>query len=345
MKNKTFGDLRGVLMRNIDAQVSTSYIGNFADKNKYKILFRGDPIFIVDIVNNVIKACVVKAASHGYGSKIVTLKCSENTKNRDFKPTVDDLSGRTKGSFDGCITIRVPNDASISGNASTTLKGAIKLLNAYKGKRNFASLESGDKIYAVNRSTNEIEELVIEKIIKTNPPLGYEIFNIDCTDKTRISMSLKYYEDKVSIHNDASFYYRPQGGWHSTSSYFVFVSKEKAQAFLKERLKADKKRNAQPKDGTDTRLKDSGGKTIYIGDTVAYVNGSGSYLKLSVGKVINNSEKMVKIFDEEEKNAYIEFCEAENKRRNERGLEPLKHDYTNSGIKSLTTNKVLVIKK
>lgn len=342
MENKTFGDLRGVLMRHIDGQVGTSYIGNFADKNKYKILFRGDPIFIVDIVNNVIKACVVKAASHGCGSKIVTLKCSENTKNRDFKPTVDDLSGRSKGSFDGCITVRVPNDASISVNASTTLKGAIKLLNAYKNKEIFASLEKGDKIYAVNRSTNEIEELVIEKIRETN---GNGIFKIDCIDKTRISMGFKYYEDKVSIYNDASFYYHSQGGWYSPSSYFVFVSKEKAQAFLKERLKADKKRNTQPKDGTDTKLKDSGGKPIHIGDTVAYVNGSGSYIKISIAKVINNSEKMVKIFDEDEKKAHIEFCEANNKHRIEMGLKPFKNDYTNSGIKSLTTNKVLVIKK
>lgn len=326
MASKTFGELSGVRICRSDG----------------KVQHQGDPIFIVDYASRIIRTCVVKTKAY-VGCGIYLMKCSERGKNQDFIPTTNDFSSNNLTPFKDCITVRVDTDSSAYANAATTLDGAIKLLNHYKNKGNFASLEKGDKIYDVNRYNNKITELTIEGIKKLDGRL-VPTFRITCSEKVEIHISKKFYDEKASIFGDSSFLFYLKGNWSRSSNHFVFVTKKKAEAFLNERIKADKKKNVQKKNGTDTKLKDNKGNSLYIGDTVAYIDGAGSFLTISLGKIVNNSKKMVKIFDEEAKKSHIEHWEGINKSRIEKGLEPYELDYTDVGFKNVGTNKILKIK-
>lgn len=342
---KAFYELKGVEIICVGEEKPLLYIRT-DNKKDVRITHLGDPIFIVDEKEHIIKSYVVKVVCSTLGGHMI-LKCYEKGKNKQYIPTATDFLPTHNLPKEGLL-IKIPyknTDAETYLNVSTTLTRAIKLLEMYNSKNTFASLKEGDKIYVVNRKYNKIEELIISNIRENNEFFKSDKkFTIECTNKTRITMSFKYYEDKASIYVDKFFScYTPNGKWHNTNYYFVFVNKEKAEAFLKEKLKSDKNRNVLPKNGTDTKLKDNEGNPILIGDVVAYVNGSGSFIKISTGKVINSSSKMIKIFDEKEKTKYIERQELINKRRKESGLEPI--DYADVGIKNITTNKVLVIKR
>lgn len=344
---KAFYDLKGVEIICVGEEKPLSYLRT-DNKKDVRITHLGDPIFIVDEKEHIIKSYVVKVVCSTLGGHMI-LKCSEKGKNKKYIPTVNDFLP-THNLFKECLVIKIPcrnTDAETYLNVSTTLTGAIKLLEMYKSKNTFASLTEGDKIYVVNRISNKIEELIISSIRENNEFFKADKkFTIECTNETRITMGFKYYEGKVSIYVDNFFsYYTANGKWRNTNYYFVFVNKKKAEAFLKEKLKSDENRNVLPKNGTDTKLKDNEGNPILIGDVVAYVNGNGGFIKISTGKVINSSPKMIKIFDEKEKKKYIERQELINKGRKERGLEPYKIDYTDVCIKNITTNKVLVIKR
>ena len=343
MASKTFGELCGVRICNINnnTEINTSYLCTPDQRKDYKVTYQGDPIFIIDYTLGIIKACIVKTIRRtGFGNLVI--KCSEKGKNQHFIPIVEDFYASKNASFEGCITVEVNEKSSAYRNVATTLSEAIKLLNRYKNKGIFASLGKGDKIYDVNRHNNKITELTIEDIKKFGS-VSFPTFEIFCNGKTVIQISKKFYDEKASLFNDGSFAFSLKGKWCG-SYHFIFVSKKKAEAFLNERIKADKKKNVQKKNGTDTKLKDNKGNSLYIGDTVAYIDGTGSFLRISTAKIVNNSEKMVKIFDEEAKKSHIEYWERINKRRIEEGLEPFVLDYTDVGFKNVGTNKILKIK-
>ena len=347
MAKKTFYDICGVVLRHIVKDENAiheqhcTYLTRSSKKEEYEIVRRGDPIFIVDLELGIIKSCVAKIVQHGFGG-MVTIKCCEKGHNMRYMPQIDDYMP-SKEPFEGCITITVSASASVYKTAATTLDGAISILNMYRNKGNFASLGVGDKIYAVDRVKNTVSELEIKTISKPNN-IG-DRFKIETTDDTHIIISHKWYEEKASVYSDSTFEFRKKGEWYSSSNVFLFVNKQKAEAFSAARKKVNEKKNILPKEGTDTKLKDSMGNQLYIGDTVAYVDGAGSTIQLYIGKIINNSEKMVKIFDEIAKKRFIEFHEASNKRRIEKGLKPIEYDCSGIGFRQLTTNKVLKIKK
>ena len=311
------------------------------DKVKdYNIVYKGDPIFVVDMELGIIKAYVVKAISQRNNG--LQIKCCEKGKNQDLKPDVNFVY--TDKKIDGYLSFTVPIDKSSYGLVSTTIEGAIKILSLYKNKGNFASLSAGDKIYAVNRDNYEIKELTVVKIENLNRL--YEAYIIKCADGTDIVLSHKFYDDRASSYSDNAFsYHQKSGNWTHVSSKFVFVNKKSAESFIKLKTNDDKKKDVQPKDGTSTNLTDNNGTPIKIGDTVAYVNGTGSTIKISTAKVINNTKCSIKIFDKRERQSYIDYLKAINKTRIDRGLEP--YDVNNcgsAGYKLIATNKVLVIK-
>ena len=326
MAKKTFKEIEGVCLHE-NGQIGNFFYCKCGKYSDYKITHQGDPIFVVDVPSNAIKVYIVKCQLLHFNG-MVSLKCCEKGKQQNFKPTQDSFYSDMP--FEGCVTFTVNAEKSKDGLIATTLEDAIKTLNSFKNKGCFASLRGGDKVYSVNRITKAIEELVISAVV----PLRIDTFNFETTNGTRFSIKHSYYRDNASKFNDSAFgYYDIDKHW--SQNFNVFVNKEKAEAFVRERNKIEEKKNKSLEKGIDTKLKDCEGKPIHVGDTVAYVNGSGPFFRLSVAKVINFTNKMIKIFDEKERKKYIEY----------NGLTSLEYDITNFGIKLIGTNKILVIKK
>ena len=343
MATKTFGELSGVRVCRSDGfGMDVRCLSPRDNKRDYKVQHQGDPIFIVDYASRIIRTCVVKTITY-VGCGIYLMKCSEKGKNQDFIPTTNDFSSNNLTPFKDCITVRVDTDSSAYANAATTLDGAIKLLNHYMDRGNFASLVKGDKIYDVNTYNEKITELIIEHTVQLENRILPTVKFI-CNNKTEFVISKKLYDARVSAFSDFSFTFELNDYPCRSANHFVFISKKKAEEFLEKRKKAEEKKNVQKDNGTDTKLKDSKGNSLYIGDTVAYFNGAGSFLTISLGKIVNNSKKMLKIFDEDAKKSYIEHWEEINKSRIEKGLEPYELDYTDVGFKNVGTNKILKIK-
>jgi hypothetical protein len=340
MASKVFGDLKGVIVSPKGSTSLSNYINRYSNVNDFKINYLGDPIFIVDIENETIKTYLVKIIKWSYDDYL-TLKCCEKGQHREYIPTSAEVGNYTKP-FEDFIVVTVKGNKSSQGLVSTTLGGAIKILDVYKKKGCFAALNDGDCLYVVNKDKMALDTL---KILRISYNVDSGIYNFRCDDDTRIELKRSYYEYKVSTYNDEYFRFLKKGNWVSAYSYVVFVTKEEAESYLKEVIEKDKKKNTLPKKGTETKLNDSMGNPIHIGDTVAYINGSGFSIKISTAKVINNTKKMVVIFDAESKEALIQQREEYNQRRIKMGQKPYEYDTSKWGIKNIGTNKVLVIKK
>jgi hypothetical protein len=231
--------------------------------------------------------------------------------------------------------------------ASTTLKGAMKILDLFKTKSNFASLGVGDCIYGVNRNKNEVVEHKIAKIENTEIRGNYERFKrfiITLDNGGKAYFRTSYYESKASIYCDGYYQYCPNGKW-SIENYTLFVKKEDAQSYLDKKVKNEEKAKELPQIGTDTNINDAKGNRLHVGDTVAYVNGTGTYINLSTAKVIDFTPKMIKVLDAERRKWLIESSKASLKAYVERGNEPYEVDYTYYGVYVITTPKILLLKK
>jgi hypothetical protein len=337
MASKLFKDLRETEYQ-FDA--SKNPHDRYAREN-YTVVYQGDPIFVVDLQSLTIKNYIVKCVNEHDGIKFMHIYCCEKGKYANW---VQQLGNKIPIDW---IEIYANKNSSVSTLASTTLKGAMKILDLFKTKSNFASLGVGDCIYGVNRNKNKVVEHKIAKIENTEIRGNYERFKrfiITLDNGGKAYFRTSYYESKASIYCDGYYQYCPNGKW-SIGNYTLFVKKEDAQSYLDKKVKNEEKAKELPQIGTDTNINDAKGNRLHVGDTVAYVNGTGTYINLSTAKVIDFTPKMIKVLDAERRKWLIESSKESLKRYVERGNEPYEVDYTYYGVYVITTPKILLLKK
>ena len=129
MASKLFGQLRGVQMSHTIMDDSFVYsVVRPGDKVKdYNIVYKGDPIFVVDMELGIIKAYVVKAISQRNNG--LQIKCCEKGKNQDLKPDVNFVY--TDKKIDGYLSFTVPIDKSSYGLCSLTLWNIINTIGSF----------------------------------------------------------------------------------------------------------------------------------------------------------------------------------------------------------------------
>ena len=322
MPSKLFKDLR---------DTESNHLG--------KAVYQGDPIFVVDFKTLTIKTCIVKVANDYDYSKFMSIQCCEKGKYSNWSPC-------TKQPKDW-INLFVNKNSSISGVASTTLKGAMKILDLYNSKGSFASLEVGDNVYCVNTRTNKLYELEIESIEGNKCGSYYsqkksEIYTLRFTKIGYLSLRSGYYEGKASMYSDDYFGCHLDG---CAGVNYFFVKKEEAERFLNNRIKQEEKKNKLPPIGTDTNLNDAKGNRLHIGDSVTYVNGTSTRISLSTAKVIKATKAYITVLDEEKREKDIQWSKEKLDNWVKAGHKPYTLDFTYYGIYTVTTNKILLLKK
>lgn len=306
-----------------------------------KAVYQGDPIFIVDFKTLTIKTCIVKTATDYDYSKFMAIQCCEKGKYSNWSP----FKEKTPSDW---INLFVNKNSSTSSYASTTLKGAMKILDLYNSKGSFASLEVGDKVYYVNTRKNELHELNIESLEGSKCRSYYnqnksEIYRLRFGGNNYLQLRTAYYEGKASVNSDSHF------GVHLDDCYgsvYFFVKKEEAEAFLNKRIKQQEKTNELPPIGIDTNLNDAKGNRLHIGDSVVYVNGvGGTHISLSTAKIIKATKAYITVLDEGKREENIRYAKEALDKWVKRGNKPYELDFTYYGVYTVTTNKVLLLKK
>jgi hypothetical protein len=305
-----------------------------------KAVYQGDPIFIVDFKTLTIKTCIAKTATVYDYSKFMAIQCCEKGKYSNWSP----FKEKTPSDW---INLFVNKNSSTSSYASTTLKGAMKILDLYNSKGSFASLEVGDKVYYVNTIKNELRELNIESLEGSKYRPYYtqnksEIYRLRFGGKNYLQLGAAYYEGKASINSDNYFVFYLDD---CCGNVYFFVKKEEAEAFLNKRIKQQEKANELPPIGTDTNLNDAKGNRLHIGDSVAYVNGVGTHISLSTAKIIKATKVYITVLDEGKREENIRYAKEALDNWVKEGHKPYELDFTYYGVYTVTTNKVLLLKK
>lgn len=320
MTNKLFKDLR-------DTEI------NFNGK----VTYQGDPIFVVDFVTLTIKNCIVKVTQDHDISKFMTIYCCEKGKWSNWSPVISKVPS-------DWICLAVNKNSSTSSFASTTLKGAIAILDLYKSKSSFASLKSGDSIYCVDTRNDKIHEITITDVTKRLDGTKKSFVNSLYFGDDYLILSNAYYESKASQYSDnyCSHHLR---GYNIYGIPYFFVKKEDAEAFLDKKLKEKEKKNQLQQIGTDTKLNDAKGNRLHIGDSVTYVNGIGTRISLSTAKVIKATKAYITVLDEDKREEQIRYAKEAYNQWIERGGKPYEQSFAYYGMYTLTTNKILLLKK
>lgn len=299
MAYKKFRELKGVILTNSNETVRSCHDRNV---NDYEIQSRGDSIFEVDIENKRINKCVVKYNAKLDGIKHKLLYCDFSL-NRYFKPTYSTRYGSNLPS--GLKTAYVTYNKSSFGLLATNMVDAIKKLQKINNGKYFGALKPNDTIYCVNKSANELEELKVVELSYTDEYYNDgEHFNI-LTNKYRFKCKNSEYEENASAYTDDDF--RVTRTRIDSKMFSIHMDKETAEKALREYNKskenATKKKEESAKIplGTPIRHKDSKGQELHYGDLVAYIKKSHyGHTRLSTGIIVGDSEKKVKVFDEEE---------------------------------------------
>lgn len=320
MASKLFKDLR-------DTEIN--FIGN--------VTHQGDPIFVVDFVTLTIKNCIVKVTQDHDFSKFMTIYCCEKGKWSNWSPVISKVPS-------DWICLAVNKNSSTSSFASTTLKGAMAILDLYKSKSSFASLKSGDSIYCVDTRNDKIHEITITAVTKRLDDTNKSFVNSLHFGDDYLRLSTAYYERKASQYSDdyCSHHLR---GYNIYGIPYFFVKKEDAEAFLDKKLKEKEKKNQLQQIGTDTKLNDAKGNRLHIGDSVAYVNGIGRRISLSTAKVIKATKAYITVLDEGKREENIRHSKEALDKWVKEGNKPYELNFTYYGVYTVTNNKLLLLKK
>ena len=325
MASKLFKDLRGV---------ECDYGG--------KVNHQGDPIFIVDLVTLTIKTCIAKVIHELDYSKSMFIDYCEKGKYSNWTLYTKGVRNLPPSDWDIII---VNKNSSTSGLASTTLMGAIKFLNLHKSKGSFSSLLEGDSVYCFETRKKKIHEFKIESVksnVTSAKTLGVHTLNFGENGSLRLRVS--YYESKASMYSDDYFTYIARSSRVCGVTYF-FVKKEDAEALLNKKIKEEEKKNQLQQIGTDTKLNDAKGNRLHIGDSVAYVNGVGTHISLSTAKVIKATKAYITVLDEDKREENIRYEKEALDNWVKGGNKPYELNFTHYGEYTVTTNKILLLKK
>jgi hypothetical protein len=306
---------------------------------------RGDTIFEVDVNTMSIKRLVVKYCYRDWQG-IKTMYFCDPEQNRHFIPTNVSFVGR--GIPNTMRKDRVPQRVSHYKLLSTNIADAEKLLTRIKCGKYFGNLKENDIIYAANKSNNTVVELEISEVGNDNEG----IFVICTKNHGTIICRDSKYECNTSFFLDSCFYtYRTSFGCDSKLLSF-HIDKKDAENVLKnyikdkEKREDDKKKEAEKTpNGTPIRHKDNKGNELHYGDLVSYVRkGHYGHTDISFGVIVGDSDKKIRIFDEEEQ---IEI-RTKRKKRNEdyvrRGYK-IEEDDPKDGYHSLEKENILRIKE
>lgn len=349
MAKKTFGELKGIKLEAKDSNGEVVKVTECQEKGKnytYKLLYNGDPLFVVNPETLTVRTCIVKYVRiRYYRQTTLTVGYCDKNKNTNYIPTSDDLrfyAGKDKE----IELVTLPQSRSKYGLYATTLADALTILNKIKESKTFADLKKGDKIFIASRISNTVESYRIRSIKysdnSSNKFTSGMVFSLE--DNTTIEIGLSKYDTKASIYADSSFTIRIKGHWSDDNRYFVYTTEKEANEDLTSMIKkyeALKKRAKEKSpEGSEIKLKDSKQNTLHIGDKVAYVRNSGQASLLGTGVIIKETKAQIQVFDEDERISVRKQRE-ENKKLY--SWSNYKTEYDDDGYHFVTSGRLLLI--
>ena len=302
MATKKFDDIGGVMLRRKEDDKNTcrAYKG---EEDKYEIVSRGDTLFEIDVKEKKINRCVAKYVCKERGGMLFIRYC-DALLNRDFIPTTETFYG--KGIPKNMKSAYVMYNKSSYGLLCTNMEDAVNRLQRINDGKYFGALKKGDKIYIVNKEKETVTEDTIEFV--TNDNEWYhdgKHFNIE-TEKHHFDCYHSEYEENASRFSDENFYAHFRNVDDKKISIHMdrVVAEKVLREYLSSRKNVAKKKAETPKipEGTPIRHKDNKGNDLHYGDTVSYVRKDHwGHTDISFGVIVGDSEKKIKIFDQEEK--------------------------------------------
>ena len=348
MAKKTFGELRGVQLEVKDSNgeiiKKTAQCKERGNNFTYKLLYNGDPLFVVDPKTLTVRTCIVKyVRTRYYRSTTVTVGYCDKEKNVTYMPTSDDLSYYGKENKEIEI-ITLPQSRSKYGIYATTLADALEILNKLKNKRTFYDLKVGDSVFIASRINNKVESYTIKEILKNNNNYISGTYTFVLDDKTTLEITLSKFDSKSSIYTDSSFRIRIGGRWSDDCRYFAYTTEKEAVTDLNSIIKkyeASKKREKKENpQGSEIKIKDSKQNTLHIGDKVAYVRNSGQSSCIGTGIITKETKLQIQVFDEEER------ISIRNRREANKKLYKWKNyriEFDEDGYHYVASNRLLLI--
>ncbi len=304
MAKVKFGDLNGVLLRRREDESVQRDIVCECVLDEYDIVSRGDVIFEIDLENKTINRCNVKYIYKCYNGEMRIYYCDAKYY-RDLKPTNGTFYDREIPPHMKCV--RCMYNKSVYGLLCTNMEDAMKRLAAINSGKYFGALKNGDKIYVVDKESNIVREEIVEDASRNEPHYQDNAhFNI-LTKNYYFECYNSEFEENASYFSDKHFHVRGQN-YLDYRKYSIHLEKDVADRVLREYLnskaKTEKKKTEVSKilPGTPIRHTDNKGKELHYGDVVSYVRRNGLYghTDISFGIIIGDSEKKIKVLDEEE---------------------------------------------
>ena len=350
MAKKTFGELKGIQLEVRDSNGEVVKTAECKEKGKdytYKLLYNGDPLFVVDPETMTVRTCIVKYVRIRYHrSTTVTIGYCDKNKNTSYMPTSDDLhyyGGKNKE----IELVTLPQSRSKYGVYATTLADALSILNKLKDNKTFNTLKVGDNIYIASRTSNTVGSYRIKSIKNStdsyNKLTSRMVFYLE--DNTTIEMGLSKYDTKSSTYSDSSFELRMRGNWTDYYRYFVYTTEKEANEDLASMIKkyeaSKKKVKEKSPEGSEIKLKDSKQNTLHIGDKVAYIRNSGQASLIGTGVIIKETKAQIQVFDIDER-VSIRKQREENKKRYTWHHE-YKTEYDDDGYHFVSSGRLLLI--
>lgn len=336
MASKKFDSLGGVvLLHTSDGRRCLRSDGRHQDE--YSITSIGDVLFEIDVKNRKINTCNAKYVckdSHG----MLEIRYCDSSINRDFKPTYDTFYGR--GLPKGMKFAHALYNKSVYGLLATNMNDAIDRLQKINDGRYFGALKKGDKLYIVDKEGGQVIEDTVESIQYNNTwHNGWLRFSIT-TKHYSFDCHKSEFEENASVYSDPTFYVNI-GSKLASKKTSIHMDKAVAEKVLREYLNSKKnaiKKSAEnPKipEGTPIRHTDNKDSELHYGDTVAYVRKDyWGHTDISYGVIVGDSEKKIKIFDQEE----YEFIKAKKKDKN------IWTNKENAGVHMLEPVNILLMK-
>lgn len=350
MAKKTFGELKGIKLEVKDSNGEVTKVTECREKGKdytYKLLYNGDPLFVVDPEAMTVRTCIVKyVRTRYYHQTTLTIGYCDKNKNTDYMPTSDDLhyyGGKNKE----IELVTLPQSRSKYGLYATTLADALSILDRLKGNKTFNVLKKGDMMYIASRISNNVEGYRIKSIKYSNDSTNKSSWSVVFTleDNTTVEMGLSKYDTKSSVYMDSNFRVRMKGRWTDDSRYFVYTTEKEANEDLASIIKkyeaSKKKVKEKSPEGSEIKLKDSKQNTLHIGDKVAYVRNSGQASLLGTGVIIKETKAQIQVFDIDERVSVRKQREENKKRYN--WSNDYKIEYDDDGYHFVSSGRLLLI--
>lgn len=303
MAKVKFCDLKGVSLRRREDESVQRDIVCECVSDEYDIVSRGDVIFEIDLENKTINRCNVKYIYKDYNGEMKIYYCDAKYY-RDLKPTKETFYDRLIPPHMKCA--RCMYNKSVYGLLCTNMEDAMKRLAAINAGKYFGALKNGDKIYVVDKESNIVREETVEDASRYEPTYrDYAHFNI-LTKNYYFECYNSEFEENTSHFSDSYFHVRGQN-YLDCHKYSIHLEKAVADRVLREYLnskaKTEKKKTEAPEIpvGTPIRHTDNKNQKLHYGDVVAYVRKDWmGHTDISFGIIIGDSEKKIKILDEEE---------------------------------------------